>query len=43
MILILKENIDRKTLFNKTVANATMIYVIDRSKVTERPGKRCCQ
>lgn len=42
-IRTLNENNDKNTLFNKTVANATIIYVIDMSNATDRPGKRVCQ
>lgn len=42
-ILTRKGARDRKTLFNKTVPNATIIYVIDMSSATERPGNLDCQ
>ena len=34
---------DKNTLFNKTVPKATIIYVIDISRATERPGNLACQ
>lgn len=42
-IRTLKENSDRNTLFNKTVAAATMMYVMDMSNATDRPGNLVCQ
>lgn len=42
-IRTLNENNDKNTLFNRTVANATIIYVIDMSSATDRPGNRLCQ
>ena len=42
-IRTLNENNDKNTLFNNTVAKATIIYVIDMSKATDRPGNLVCQ